>query len=167
MIKCIDSIIENLKNAQDFFENLLKWPISFLEIEQQIRDFVNEKIVKPLFEVIFHQLFILLKNQSKKIWKENWYKKIRTNKRKVKIYTWQKINISTHYATNDWAKWEKKWTKNIFLEQLWFVDWCSPLLAGDIVSSWLYCPSFQLASEVLSTRWVKIDDNKIASLTYK
>ena len=61
----------------------------------------------------------------------------------------------------------KKRTKNVFLEQLWFVNSCSPLLTNELVSSWLYCPSYQIASEVLSNKWIKIDDNKIVSLTYK
>lgn len=174
MIQCINTtrcplrvIIENLEKAQDFFEKLFEWAISFLEIEKKIRNFVNEQIIKPLFITVFEQLFTLLKNQSKKIWKNNWYQKLRTNHKIIRIYTGQKIKIPTLYATNDGKQWYKKWTKNIFLEQLWFVNSCSPLLVSDVVSSWLYCPSFQVASEVLSARWVQIDDNKISSLTYK
>ena len=142
MIKYIDIIIKNLENAQDFFTKLLEWTISFLEIEQKIRDFVNEQIIKPLFLAIFQHLFILLKEQSKKVWEKSWYFWIRKNNRKVKIYTGQTINIPTWYVTNNGKKWMKKWTKNTFLDQLWFVNSCSPLLMGDIVSSWLYSSSF-------------------------
>ncbi len=38
MIKCLNIIQETLKNAQDFFEKLLTWEISFLEIERKVRD---------------------------------------------------------------------------------------------------------------------------------
>ena len=167
MIKYLNIIQETLKNAQDFFEKLLTWEISFLEIEKKIRNFVNEKIIKPLFLWVFQYIYLNLKNQSQEKAIENWYMKLKTKDKKIKIYTWDTIKIPTYYGTNDGKKWMKKGIQNVFLEQLWFIDSCSPLLTSDIVSSWSYCPSFQVASNVLLARWIQIDDNKIASLSYK
>ena len=68
-----------------------------------------------IFLWVFQYLYLNLKNQSQKKAIENWYMKLKTKDKKVKIYTWDTIKVPTYYGTNDGKKWMKKGIQNVLL----------------------------------------------------
>ncbi len=141
---------------------LQEWDL--LGTEKLFLEFVNQDIVPQMYQEVIKRSFPKLKDKLEKESKKQWYSWVRVRKTQLKVMSGSTIEIPTVYAQTDWKKSEGK---NLSHEYLGIINWCSPFLVSDAVSAGLYAPSFQVACEILATRGIQVDDNKIASLTYK
>ena len=107
--------------------------------------------------------------ENLKYWKEqHWF--VRFDQKFVELRTLfgKIIQVPVWYWARKGEKPKQKYEYvNMTMKHLNCVRWCTPWLASDIVSTGLYAPSFQVAENILAERWVLVDDNKIASVTYK
>ncbi len=158
----IQVVSEFLNNMPSIIEKMVNWELK--SIEDNIRKMVNTELLPIIYKNIFEQSFEIMKSNLDSKSKELWYIWTKKRTKKIRIMSWSTIEIPVLYARTSTEN--EEW-KNLTFEHLWIIDSCTPNLMSDIVSTWLYAPSFQVWSEILATRWVNIDDNKIASLTYK
>ena len=152
-------IEELISSSIELIEN---W--DFLLVEKRIQEFLNKKVIPEIYGKIFEKALPKLKPILDQKWKELWYSWTRVRKTQLRIMSGVTIEIPTVYAQTGWKN--NEW-RNLSHEYLGIIRWCTPLFASNVVTTGLYAPSFQVASEILATRWIEVDDNKIASLTYK
>ncbi len=143
-------------------EIIEKWDL--FAVENMILGFLNQEILPKIYEEVFKKSFEVLKSNIEEKAKNLWYEWVRVRTRGVRVMSGVTINVPTIYAQTGSDESEGR---NLTHEYLWIINGCTPFLASDVVSTWLYAPSFQVASEILATRGILMDDNKVASLTYK
>lgn len=133
-----------------------------LKMEKCIENFLHREFIPSLYKKVFEEVDDDMQKTIRRKAQSRWILNIRKREIEMRTMVGTKIRIPTLH-------WEQKNGEkiNLTFKYLGVTGWCSPYLMSDVVSTGLYAPSFKVAEEILATRWIKIDDNKIASLTYK